>query len=121
MENNIIYCLPARLKLVQSLKERGYTVIGYAARESPTAKDDTNRMALLKAMCNRLKETSAMDYIFVSVCSNKARNPFNERDTNNNSKSLANLHVTGDTEGIFFIIESRSGFYFKSFFRCRNE
>lgn len=102
MEKNIIYCLPARLKLVQSLKERGSTVIGYAARESPTAKDDTNRMALLKAMCNRLKETSAMDYIFVSVCSNKARDSFNERDTNNNSESLANLHVTGDTEGNFF-------------------
>jgi hypothetical protein len=91
---NITKYLPAHLKLIQNLKKEGYTVIGYI-RKSPTAKDDTNRITLLKAMCNRLKEISAVDYIFVSLCS-KASDPFNERDINNDSESLTNLN---DTQG----------------------
>lgn len=73
--------LPAHLKLVQDLKERGYTVVIGYARKAPTAKEDTNRMTLLKAMWNRLTERSAADYIFVSVFS-KARDPFNGRGIN---------------------------------------
>jgi phosphoserine phosphatase len=38
---NITKYLPAYQKLIQNLKEEGYTVIGYV-RKSPTAKDDTN-------------------------------------------------------------------------------
>ncbi|KAG1122593.1 hypothetical protein G6F42_011335 [Rhizopus arrhizus] len=101
---NITKYLPAYQKLIQNLKEEGYTVIGYV-RKSPTAKDDTNRTTLLKAMCNRLKERSAVDYIFVSVCS-KASDPFNERDKDKDSELLVNLNAIGDTQDMLqFIVD----------------
>jgi hypothetical protein len=49
-------------------------------------------------MRNRLKERSAVDYIFVSVVS-KASDPFNERDKDKDSESLANLNAIGDMQG----------------------
>jgi hypothetical protein len=40
------------------LKDEGYAMISYA-RKSPAAKnDDANRISVLQAMCNRLKERS---------------------------------------------------------------
>jgi hypothetical protein len=72
-------------------------MIGYA-RKSPTTKDNVNRTKLLEAMCNRLKERSAVDHIFVSVCS-KASDPFNERDKKKDSESLAKLNASSDTQG----------------------
>lgn len=70
--------LPVYQKLIQNLKDENYTMISYA-RKSPTAKDDANGIILLEAMCNKLKERSAVDYIFVSVCC-KASDPLNKRD-----------------------------------------
>lgn len=94
----IAECLPTYQTLVQSLKDEGYTMIGYA-RKSPTTKDNNvNRTKLLEAMCNRLKERSAVDHIFVSVCS-KASDPFNERDKTKDSELLAKLNASGDTQG----------------------
>ncbi|KAI8083626.1 hypothetical protein BDF21DRAFT_336980, partial [Thamnidium elegans] len=74
------------------LKEEYNTVIGYV-RKSPTTKDDTSQMTLLKEICNRLKEKSAVDYIFVSICSKPS-----ERNINNDNKLLSNLNAIGDTQ-----------------------
>ncbi|KAG0788111.1 hypothetical protein G6F16_011535 [Rhizopus arrhizus] len=54
-------------------------------------------------MCNRLKERSAVDYIFMSVVS-KASDPFNERDEDKNSELLANLNAIGDTQDMLQFI-----------------
>ncbi|KAI8876871.1 hypothetical protein K501DRAFT_199486, partial [Backusella circina FSU 941] len=62
-------------------------------------------ISILKAMCNRLKERSTVDYISVSVCS-KASDPFNERDKDKDSASLANLNAIGDTQDMLqFIVD----------------
>lgn len=82
------------------MKDEGYTIIGYC-RKSPTEKADANRIALLEAMFNRLNERSAVDQIFVSLCS-KAGDPFNERDKKKkDSESLAKLNAIGNTEGTY--------------------
>ncbi|KAG1099408.1 hypothetical protein G6F62_009907 [Rhizopus arrhizus] len=93
----IIQYLPVYQKYIHKLKDEGYTIVGYA-RKSPTTDDNKNRIALLEAMCNKLKERSEVDHIFVSACS-KASDPFIERDIKKDSESLAKLSAIGDTQG----------------------
>lgn len=49
-------------------------------------------------MCDRLRERSLVDKLFVSVCSN-ANHPISERDVKVDKKIIEKLDVDGNTQG----------------------
>ncbi|KAI9247256.1 hypothetical protein EDC94DRAFT_496553, partial [Helicostylum pulchrum] len=62
---------------IRKLKQEEYSIIRYARKsEGPI---DGNRIRLLQLMCERLREISLVEKVFVSVCSN-AILPIYERD-----------------------------------------
>lgn len=95
--NKIANYLPRYQNYIESLKNEGYTIIGYA-RKSPSIDHEDNGICLLQAMCDRLKERSMVDAVIVSVCC-KAVDPIAERDLNKDEESLAKLDVVSDMQG----------------------
>ncbi|CAO3664519.1 unnamed protein product [Rhizopus stolonifer] len=81
---------------IQKLKKENHNVIGYA-RKSKGEVDDENRTRLIQLMCDRLRERSLVDKLFVSVCSN-ANHPISERDVKVNKKIIEKLDVDGNTQ-----------------------
>ncbi|KAI9271127.1 hypothetical protein EDC94DRAFT_512154, partial [Helicostylum pulchrum] len=86
------YCEEYR-EHIQKLKKENHNIIGYA-RKSEEKVDDEDRTRLIQLMCDRLRERSLVDKLFVSFCSN-ANYPISERDLNveisNNPKVYVGL------------------------------
>ena len=88
--------LPKYQKYVNSLKNKGFSIIGYA-RKSPGNDNEANRVRCLRSMCDRLVERSLVDAVFTSSCC-KAADPLAERDMIKNTDILTTLNVAGDMQ-----------------------
>ncbi|ORX52022.1 hypothetical protein DM01DRAFT_1337010 [Hesseltinella vesiculosa] len=98
--------LPRYQNYVKSLKKEGYVIIGYA-RKSPSVDCKFTQKRCLQSMCDRLKERSLVDSIFVSnYC--KAAEPLADRDMKKNEDILAQLNVAGDMQDALQFIAEKS-------------
>ncbi|KAG1144199.1 hypothetical protein G6F37_006437 [Rhizopus arrhizus] len=70
--------LPLYQQTIQSFKNDGYSVIGYA-RKSRTKESDETRSNLLNMMCKKLKMRSMVDKVFVSF-KTSSNDPIMDRD-----------------------------------------
>ncbi|KAI8645482.1 hypothetical protein BD408DRAFT_338589, partial [Parasitella parasitica] len=94
---DIVSHLPRYQRFIQSLKDEGYHVIGYA-RKSTCGKDDDSRIRLLNLMCKNLKNRSLVSKVFTSVYCN-ANESLLERDLNKQEHILPQIHADGDMQG----------------------
>lgn len=95
--NFIVEQLPLYQQTIQSFKNDGYNVIGYA-RKSKTKENDETRSNLLNIMCKNLKMRSMVDKVFVSFKTSSS-DPIMDRDLGDDSKILEKLDVDGNTQG----------------------
>lgn len=93
----IVFLLHDHQTEIQTLKQQGFTVIGYA-RKSKSGEDIETRTRLLNLMCKRLKERSLVDHVFVSYTS-QANDQLAKRDLNQTSETYKGLHAEGSTQG----------------------
>ncbi|KAI8974486.1 hypothetical protein BDB01DRAFT_765952, partial [Pilobolus umbonatus] len=82
---------------IQSLKDEGCHVIGYA-RKSTCEKDNDSRVRLLILVCKNLKNRSLACKVFASGYCN-ANEPLLERDLNKQEHPFPQIHGDGDTQG----------------------
>ncbi|KAG2229570.1 hypothetical protein INT48_008939, partial [Thamnidium elegans] len=66
-------------------------------RKSEGKVDDEDRTQLIQLMCDRLRERSLVDKLFVSFFSN-ANHPISERDSNVDEKIDEKLYADGNTQ-----------------------
>ncbi|KAG1039105.1 hypothetical protein G6F43_012577 [Rhizopus delemar] len=99
-------CLPRYQTYIQSLRDEGYTIVGYA-RKLPTDDGYEKRVSLLQAMCENLKERSLVDFTFVSFCS-KANDRFSARDNKQDAEELSKINCTGNTQDMLKFIVGKS-------------
>ncbi|KAI8099225.1 uncharacterized protein BX664DRAFT_289216 [Halteromyces radiatus] len=102
--NKIATYLPTYQKHIKSLKDDGYTVIGYI-RKSPETETMETRHRLLHSMSSRLQERSLVDMVFASSCC-RASDAIEERDLDN--KSAEKLDVAGDTQEMLTFISGKT-------------
>ncbi|KAI7900693.1 uncharacterized protein BX663DRAFT_438979, partial [Cokeromyces recurvatus] len=87
---------------IQTLKQQGFTVIGYA-RKSKSGEDIETRTRLLNLMCKRLKEKSLVDHVFVSYIS-QANDQLATRDLQQMSEIYKGLHAEESTQDMMRFI-----------------
>lgn len=92
----IVEQLPLYQQTIQSFKNDGYSVIGYA-RKSKTKESDETRSDLLNIMCKKLRMRSMVDKVFVSF-KTSSNDPIMGRDLADN-KLLEKLDADGNTQG----------------------
>ncbi|KAI8080518.1 hypothetical protein BDF21DRAFT_471767, partial [Thamnidium elegans] len=78
--------LPLYQQTIQSFKNDGYSVIGYA-RKSRSKESDETHSNLLNKMCKKPKMRSMVDKVLVSF-KTSSNDPIMERDLNDDSKVL---------------------------------
>lgn len=94
--NFIVEQLPLYQQTIQSFKNDGYSIIGYA-RKSSTKESNETRLNLLNMMCKKFKMRSMVDKVFVSF-KTSANDPIMDRDLNDDSKVLEKLDADGNTQ-----------------------
>ncbi|KAI9481055.1 MAG: hypothetical protein EXX96DRAFT_522599 [Benjaminiella poitrasii] len=104
IENTVSH-LPRYQRFIQSLKDEGYHVIGYA-RKSICEKDDDSRVRLLNLMCKYLKSRSLVSKVFASVYCN-ANEPLLERDLSKQKLLLPQILADGDMQNMLMYISSK--------------
>lgn len=92
----IVEQLPLYQQTIQSFKNDGYSVIGYA-RKSKTKESDETRSDLLNIMCKKLRMRSMVDKVFLSF-KTSSNDPIMGRDLADN-KLLEKLDADGNTQG----------------------
>ncbi|KAG1037632.1 hypothetical protein G6F43_012821 [Rhizopus delemar] len=100
----IVSHLPRYQKFIQSLKDEGYHVIGYA-RKSTCKKDDDSRVRLLNLMCKNLKNRSLVSKVFASVYCDSNESLL-ERDLNKQEHILSQIQADGDMQDMLVYISS---------------
>lgn len=101
---NVVQQLPLYQQTIQSFKNNGYSIIGYA-RKSKTKESDEKRVHLLNEMCKKLKTRSLVDKVFVSFKTN-INDPIVNRDLADDNELFEKLDADGNTQGKNALIDS---------------
>ncbi|KAG0763983.1 hypothetical protein G6F57_004622 [Rhizopus arrhizus] len=101
----IVEQLPLYQQTIQSFKNDGYSVIGYA-RKPRTKESDETRSNLLNMMCKKLKMRSMIDKVFVSFKSS-SNDPIMDRDLDDDSKVLEKLDADGNTQDMLRYVSAK--------------
>lgn len=100
----IVKQLPLYQQTIQSVKNDGYSVIGYV-RKLRTKESDETRLNLLNIMCKKLKMRSMVEKVFVSFKTG-SNDPIMDRDLDNDKEVLKKLDADGNTQGKNVIVGS---------------
>lgn len=93
----IVERLPRYQQPIQSFKNDGYSVIGYA-RKSRSKETNETRTKLLNMMCKKLKMRSMVEKVFVSF-KTSTNDPIMDRDLDDDKKVLEEIDADGNTQG----------------------
>ena len=91
----IVEQLPLYQQTIQSFKNDGYSVIGYA-RKPRTKESDETRSNLLNMMCKKLKMRSMIDKVFVSFKSS-SNDPIIDRDLDDDGNTQGKNAIKGSS------------------------
>ncbi|KAI9470121.1 MAG: hypothetical protein EXX96DRAFT_532524 [Benjaminiella poitrasii] len=105
LAESIINYIPEFQKHINNLKEKGYSIVGYA-RKSEGKETDKTRYRLLERMVDCLKSRSLVNMVFVSPCCSSS-SPLTSRDLKGKSIALEKIAgVHGNTQDLINYLDT---------------